>query len=156
MPNKIGISIDLPSLEEQRLMILKADTARAISVLKANLRAKSFPKVDDIDYKSIDPRIFNTIEQGWIAPPAYLIDAWFNQLKTTFKEYSSDGKLGSLLGLQGSSADRRIRAYRNGAETIPYGIWRTFLELTGRVIVDVRPVLGRFDCVDLKHEKYSE
>jgi hypothetical protein len=54
-------------------------------------------------------------------------------------------KLGFLLGLQGRSADRRIRAYRNGAEIIPYGIWRTFLELTGRVVVDVKPVLGLFD-----------
>jgi len=145
MANKTGITINLPSLEEQRLMILKADTERAVSVLKDNLNAKEFPKANSVDYKAIDPRIFNTLEQGWIAPPAYLIDAWFNQLKTTFKEYSSDGKLGSLLGLQGSSADRRIRAYRNGAETIPYGIWRTFLELTGRVVVDVKPVLGRFD-----------
>lgn len=145
MSNKREISIQLPSLDEQRLLILKADTDRAISILKDNLNGKAFPKVDSVDYKAIDPRVFNTIEQGWVAPPAYLIDAWFSQLKSLFKEYGSDSKLGNLLGLQGRSADRRIRAYRSGAEIIPYGIWRTFLELTGRVIVDVRPVLGIFD-----------
>ncbi|WP_407200912.1 hypothetical protein [Enterobacter cloacae] len=77
----------------------------------------------------------------------HLIDAWFNQLKAHFKEYGSDAKLGVLLGLQGRSADRRIRAYRNGAEIIPYGIWRTFLELTGRVVVDVKSLF--WDCLTL-------
>ncbi|EPX6645141.1 hypothetical protein ABK669_22585 [Enterobacter hormaechei] len=145
MIKKTEISIELPPLDKQRLLVLKADTERAITILKANLNAKSFPKVENIDYTTIDPRIFNTLEQGWTAPPAFLIDAWFNQLKALFKEYGSDAKLGVLLGLQGRSADRRIRAYRNGAEIIPYGIWRTFLELTGRVVVDVKPVLGLFD-----------
>lgn len=145
MKKKIEISIELPPLDEQRLLVLKADTERAITILKANLNAKSFPKVENIDYTTIDPRVYNTLEQGWTAPPAYLIDAWFNQFKTLFKDYGSDAKLGVLLGLQGRSADRRIRAYRNGAEIIPYGVWRTFLELTGRVVVDVKPVLGLFD-----------
>lgn len=145
MGNKKEISLPLPSLDEQRLMVLNADTEQAIFILNENLNANTFPPADGIDYASLDPRIFNTLEQGWIAPSPEVINAWFNQVKGLFSEYSSDGKLGALLGLQGNSADRRIRAYRNGAETIPYGIWRKFLELTGRAVVDVRPVLGIFD-----------
>ncbi|ELK8463435.1 MULTISPECIES: hypothetical protein [Enterobacteriaceae] len=146
MSNKNEISINLPSLDQQRFFILKSDTEQAISMLKKNLDGKPFPKVENINYSTIDQRIFCTIEQGWVAPPSELIDAWFTQVKNNFIEYGTDGKLGSLLGLQGRSADRRIRAYRNGAEIIPYGVWRTFLELTGRVVVDVKPVLGVFDC----------
>lgn len=72
MIKKTEISIELPPLDEQRLLVLKADTERAITILKANLNAKSFPKVENIDYTTIDPRIFNTLEQGWTAPPAFL------------------------------------------------------------------------------------
>ncbi|EBZ6776922.1 hypothetical protein GQG94_004729 [Salmonella enterica] len=145
MSNKKEISISLPSLDQQRFLILKADTEQAISILKENMGGKKFPKTEGVNYLTIDPRIFNTIEQGWVPPTSEIIDAWFTQVKTLFNEYGSDGKLGVLLGLQGRSADRRIRAYRNGDEVIPYGVWRTFLELTGRAVVDVKPVLGIFD-----------
>lgn len=130
---------------QQHLFVLKSGTEQAISTLKENLNAKRFPKTAVVDYSSIEPRIFNTIEQGWVPPTPDIIDAWFTQVKNLFNEYSSDGKLAVLLGLQGRGADRRIRAYRNGAEIIPYGVWRTFLELTGRAVVDVKPVLGIFD-----------
>lgn len=139
------IIIPLPSIHTQRLMILEMDTEQAILTLKSNLSGQHFPKVDSVDYASLDERVFLTQDQGWIAPPHDLVDAWFNQVKEIFPEYRSDAKLGSLLGLHGGSADRRIRAYRNGDEAIPYGIWRKFLELTGRVIPEIKPVLGLFD-----------
>ncbi|KFX10725.1 hypothetical protein JV34_22645 [Pectobacterium atrosepticum] len=145
MKNNKEVTIPLPSMDTQRLMILEMDTEKAITILKSNLLGKRFSKADGIDYSALDERIFFTQDQGWVAPPPELIDAWFNQVKNLFTEYSSDRKLGNLLGLQGDSADRRIRAYRKGSEVIPYGIWRNFLELTGRVAVDVRPVIGLFD-----------
>ncbi|MEA5720371.1 hypothetical protein ONQ97_25970, partial [Salmonella enterica subsp. enterica serovar Virginia] len=41
-------------------------------------------------------------------------------------------KLGILLGLTGNT-DRRIRSFRNGERPVPYGVWRRFLIITGRV-----------------------
>jgi hypothetical protein len=139
------ISITLPSMDVQRLMILEMDTEKAISTLKSNLLGQRFPKADGVDYAALDERIFLTQDQGWVAPPPNLVDAWFNQVKELFTEYHSDRKLGNLLGLHGDSADRRIRAYRKGSEAVPYGIWRNFLEITGRVIPEIKPVLGLFD-----------
>lgn len=145
MKNDKEISITLPSMDAQRLMILEMETEKAITTLKSNLLGKKFPKADGVDYASLDEHIFLTQDQGWVAPPSDLVDAWFNQVKELFYEYRSDRKLGNLLGLQGDSADRRIRAYRKGSEVIPYGIWRNFLEITGRVTPEIKPVLGIFD-----------
>lgn len=145
MKNDKEISINLPSMDAQRLIILEMETDKAISTLKSNLLERKYPKADGVDYAAIDERIFVTLDQGWIAPPPSLINAWFNQVKERFDEYRSDGKLGYLLGLQGDNADRRIRAYRNGDEVIPYSIWRNFLEVTGRVAPYIKPVIGIFD-----------
>ncbi|EBP7231750.1 hypothetical protein ACV75_16870 [Salmonella enterica] len=145
MKNDKEISITLPSMDAQRLMILEIETEKAITTLKSNLLEQKFPKADGVDYAELDERIFLTQDQGWVAPSSDLVDAWFNQVKKLFSEYSSDRKLGNLLGLQGESADRRIRAYRKGSEVIPYGIWRNFLEITGRVTPEIKPVLGVFD-----------
>ncbi|ECJ2865468.1 hypothetical protein VV404_004612 [Salmonella enterica] len=145
MKNDKRIAITLPSMDTQRLMILEMETEKAITTLKSNLLEKKFPKADGVNYAELDERIFLTQDQGWVAPPSDLVDAWFNQVKELFDEYRSDRKLGNLLGLQGDSADRRIRAYRKGSEVIPYGIWRNFLEVTGRVTPEIKPVLGIFD-----------
>lgn len=139
------IEIALPSMKAQRLMILEKDTEIAVTTLKSNLLGVEFPKADGVNYSAIDARVFLTVEQGWVAPDHELVNAWFNQVKDNFSDYRTDAKLGNLLGLHGGGADRRIRAYRNGDETIPYGIWRKFLELTGRVVPEVKPVLGLFD-----------
>ena len=142
---KKEINMPLPSMDAQRLMILEMETEKAITTLKSNLLGQKFDKADGVDYAALDERIFLTQDQGWIAPPSDLVDAWFNQVKELFAEYRTDRKLGNLLGLQGESADRRIRAYRKGSEVIPYGIWRNFLEITGRVTPEIKPVLGIFD-----------
>lgn len=139
------IEIDMPDMGQQRQMVLDIETNEAIEKLRKNLQAAHYPRCEDVDYSTIDSRVFNTLEEGWIAPNAELVDAWFNQFKSTFKEYKSDEKLGYLLGLRGQSADRRIRAYRKGGETIPYGIWRNFLVITGRVVQEIPTVLGIFD-----------
>lgn len=145
MKNNKEVIIPLPSMEAQRLMILEMDTEKAISTLKRNLLGVHYPKAEGVDYARIDARVFLTLDQGWVPPQPELVNAWFNQVKFSFKEYQSDAKLGYLLGLQGNSADRRIRAYRKGDEAVPYGIWRAFLELTGRVTPEIKPVLGLFD-----------
>lgn len=145
MKNNKEISISLPSLSDQRFSILQNATEKAIADLRRNLFAERFPRADGVNYSSIDERVFLTQEQGWVPPSPELINAWFEQVKELFDDYSSDAKLGTLLGLNGKHPDRRIRAYRKGDEEIPYGIWRNFLELTGRVVPDIRPVLGIFD-----------
>ncbi|MCP6645563.1 hypothetical protein NL493_25595 [Klebsiella pneumoniae] len=140
------VTIPLVSMNNQRLIIMEMETEKAIATLKGNLLGKRFPKADGVDYTSLDERIFLTQDQGWVAPPSDIVDAWFTQVKSLFSEYGTDEKLGKLLGIQGSNADRRIRAYRNGSETIPYGIWRNFLVLTGRVTPHVPAVIGVFDA----------
>jgi len=145
MCSKEKISIDLPGLDEQQSFILEQETQQAIDTLKNNLLAERYPKSRMVDYGSIDPRVYLSQERGWQPPPPELIDAWFTQVKSLFTDYSSDEKLGNLLGIHGKNGGRRIRAYRNGDEVIPYGVWRKFLELTGRVAPDIRPVLGIFD-----------
>ncbi|EIL8155626.1 hypothetical protein LMD60_004819, partial [Salmonella enterica] len=54
MSNKNEISINLPSLDQQRFFILKSETEQAISMLKNNLDGKPFPKVENINYSTID------------------------------------------------------------------------------------------------------
>lgn len=140
------ITVPLVSVDNQRQIILEIETEKSIATLKSNLLGKKFPKVSGVDYSSLDERIFLTQEQGWVAPPSDIVDAWFSQVKSLFSEYGTDEKLGKLLGVQGANVDRRIRAYRNGNETIPYGIWRKFLVLTGRVVPHVPAVIGIFDA----------
>ncbi|WP_240769938.1 hypothetical protein [Pantoea agglomerans] len=147
------IEIDMPGMDVQRHAVLEMETKEAIEKLNKNLTALHFPKCEAVDYSKIDVRVFNTLEQGWIAPPAELVDAWFSQVKSTFKEFRSDEKLGFLLGLRGQSADRRIRAYRKGDEAIPYGIWRNFLVITGRAVQEIPTALGIFDMEEVQAVK---
>lgn len=69
---------------------------------------------------------------------------WLKQFTLTFPEYRSDEKIAHLLSLHSKIGGRRIRAFRNGDQPIPYGLWRRFLELTGRVNQEITPVLGFF------------
>ncbi|MEA7931569.1 hypothetical protein ONJ16_24865, partial [Salmonella enterica subsp. enterica serovar Montevideo] len=73
-----------------------------------------------------------------------VVNAWFEHFKTSFPEYKSDKKLGILLGLTGNT-DRRIRSFRNGERPVPYGVWRRFLIITGRVSQEIIPVIAHID-----------
>lgn len=75
----------------------------------------------------------------WEAPSPDVIGAYFRHFQEAFPEYGTDGKLAALLGI---SSDRRIREYKQGRQKMPYGIWRRFLVLTGRVPQDIIPVLA--------------
>jgi hypothetical protein len=67
------------------------------------------------------------------------VGAYFRHFQAHFPEHGTDAKLAALLGL---SSDRRIREFKNGSRKVPYGIWRSFLVLTGRAPQDILPVLG--------------
>lgn len=139
------ISIEIPSPDVQRIELFEKGINEAVSALRKNLKAAPYPKAENVDYSALDSRYFVTVEQGWIAPPAELVNAWFEQFKATFPQYGVDKSLAALLGLHTHGANRRIREYRNGEKPIPYGIWRRFLVITGRVTQEIYPVLGIFD-----------
>lgn len=139
------ISIEIPSLDVQRKEVFENGINEAIRALRNNLKAAPYPRAANVDYDALDPRYFLTVEEGWIAPPAELVNHWFEQFKATFPQYGVDKSLAGLLGIHTHGANRRIREYRNGEKPIPYGIWRKFLVLTGRVTQEIYPVMGVFD-----------
>ncbi|HEB4132006.1 TPA: hypothetical protein RZ297_004627 [Escherichia coli] len=142
---KTGIKIELSSIKLQRMEIFKRGIEQSILALQSNAAAAPYPEAKAVDYSTLDERYFLTVEQGWIAPPHSLVNAWFEQFKSTFPEYGSDSSLAVLLGIHSNGASRRIREYRNGEKPIPYGIWRKFLVITGRVPQEIIPVFGVFD-----------
>ncbi|ECV8735048.1 hypothetical protein AAB49_21130 [Salmonella enterica subsp. enterica serovar Typhimurium] len=142
---KNEIKITLPSLNMQRMEIFRKGIEESINALRANATAAPYPKAKAVDYSTLDERYFLTVERGWIVPPHKLVNAWFEQFKSTIPEYGSDSSLAALLGIHSNGASRRIREYRNGEKPIPYGIWRKFLVITGRVPQEIYPVLGVFD-----------
>ncbi|EIE7418003.1 hypothetical protein LDT93_004409 [Salmonella enterica] len=142
---KNEIKITLPSLNMQRMEIFKKGIEQSILALQSNAAAAPYPKAKTVDYSTLDERYFLTVEQGWIAPSHSLVNAWFEQFKSNFPEYGSDSSLAVLLGIHSNGASRRIREYRNGEKPIPYGIWRKFLVITGRVPQEIYPVFGVFD-----------
>ncbi|EGB7013664.1 hypothetical protein H8C17_002627 [Salmonella enterica] len=139
------IEIEVPSLSIQRMTVFENGIKESIDALRKNLAAPSYPKAASVDYSALDARYFLTVEQGWIAPPPELVNAWFEQFKATFPKYGVDKSLAALLGIHSNGASRRIREYRNGEKPIPYGIWRKFLVITGRVTQEIYPVMGVFD-----------
>lgn len=136
------MKIDLPSIEDQQELIFQEATKEAISQLEANLSAPRYPAQDLVD-ESLYPRTHLLREnQGWEAPAPEIVKAYFRHFQNHFSEYGTDAKLAVLLGMVGGGNDRRIRAFKDGSKKAPYGIWRRFLVLTGRVPQEVIPVLG--------------
>jgi hypothetical protein len=136
------MKIDLPSIEDQQELIFQEATKEAISQLEANLNAPRYPVQDLVD-ESLYPRTHLLREnEGWEAPAPEIVKAYFRHFQNHFSEYNTDVKLAVLLGMVGGGNDRRIRAFKDGSKKTPYGIWRRFLVLTGRVPQEVIPVLG--------------
>ncbi|EBF9323877.1 hypothetical protein EWD79_22125 [Salmonella enterica subsp. enterica serovar Java] len=142
------IEIKIPPIEIQRMEVFENGIKESIEELRKNLAAPPYPKSASVNYNALDARYFMTIEQGWIAPPCELVNAWFEQFKASFPQYGVDKTLAALLGIHSNGASRRIREYRNGEKPIPYGIWRKFLVLTGRVKQEIYPVMGVFDVFE--------
>lgn len=136
------MKIDLPSIKDQQDVIFQQAIADAIAQLKTNLTATRYPSQDLVD-ESLFPRDHLLREnEGWEAPAPEIVKAYFRHFQNLFSEYGTDAKLAALLGIHGSGNDRRIRAFKDGSKKTPYGVWRRFLVLTGRVPQDIIPVLG--------------
>lgn len=136
------MKIDLPSIEDQQELIFQEATKEAISQLEANLNAPRYPVQDLVD-ENLYPRTHLLREnEGWEAPAPEIVKAYFRHFQNHFTEYSTDGKLAVLLGMVGGGNDRRIRAFKDGSKKTPYGVWRRFLVLTGRVPQEIIRVLG--------------
>lgn len=138
------MKIDLPSIKDQQDVIFQQAIAHAIEQLKTNLTATRYPPQDLVD-ETLYPRTHLLREtEGWEAPSPEIVKAYFRHFQNIFNEYGTDAKLAVLLGVTGSGNDRRIRAFKDGSKKTPYGVWRRFLVLTGRVPQDIIPVLGIF------------
>jgi hypothetical protein len=136
------MKIQMPSIKQQQKIIFEQSTKAAIDQLKKNLKAPELPGQTEVD-ESQYPRTHLLRErEGWEPPHPDIIGAYFRHFQSHFPEYNTDGKLAALLGLTG---DRRVREYKSGDRTIPYGVWRYFLVLTGRApqeIIEVKAFMG--------------
>nr|WP_228857532.1 hypothetical protein [Pseudomonas syringae]QOQ33573.1 hypothetical protein [Pseudomonas syringae pv. actinidiae] len=136
------MKIVIPSIEDQQEIIFQQGIKDGIKQLEMNLRAKRYSpqiQIDDSIYRRDHLLREN---EGWQAPEPELVKAYFRHFQDLFPDYGTDAKLAMLLGIHGSGHDRRIRAFKDGSKKTPYGIWRRFLVLTGRVPQEIIPVLG--------------
>lgn len=140
------IEIDMPDLNTQKEIVRRENVRKACELLKKNLEVDHVPGPEGFDHRLYGVDHLKTENDGWQPPAPEVVDAWFEHFKTGFPEYGSDKKLGFLLGLEGN-ADRRIRSFRHGERPVPYGVWRRFLVMTGRVTQEIWPVLTIVDDV---------
>lgn len=133
------VEISLPSIVEQQAAVFEAATEAGIKQLRANLEAPRLPGLTDLDESQYPRAHLMREHEGWEAPSPDLIAAYFRHFQSAFPEYGTDKKLAGLLGL---SSDRRVREFKSGTYKVPYGVWRRFLVLTGRVPQDIIPVLA--------------
>lgn len=134
--------IELPDIPAQLEMVFQLVTEAAIDQLKANLQAPRLPPQQEIDEGMYSRKHLLRESEGWEAPHRDIVGAYFRHFQGNFVEFNTDAKLAVLLGLRGVSGNRRIRSFKEGSTPVPYGIWRRFLVLTGRVPQDVIPVLA--------------
>lgn len=129
--------IRLPDIAEQQKIIFDKSTKEAIKQLNENLNAPVLPgPTGIIDYEHSNKHLLRE-DEGWEAPHADIVGAYFRNFQDHFTEYNSDKKISCLLGI---SSDRRIREFKQGKRKVPFGIWRKFLVITGRAPQDIIPV----------------
>lgn len=132
------MEIKLPTITEQQRVIFNAGIDEAITKLTQNKSAKIVPQLKELN-ESLYPRTHLLRErEGWEPPAADIVGAYFRHFQSHCPGYETDAKLAALLGL---SSDRRIRAFKQGTQPVPYGVWRTFLVMTGRAVQDITPVM---------------
>ncbi|OCA65207.1 hypothetical protein [Aeromonas hydrophila] len=132
------MKIELPGIADQQLFVFKAAQQEAIEAMKKNSEAKVMAARLSVD-ESAYPRTHLLRErEGWEPPHKDLVAAYFQQFKELFG-YGSDKEIADLLGLL---SDRRVREFKQGKSTVPFGVWRRFLVMTGRAPQEVIPVLG--------------
>lgn len=133
------MKIDMPSIAEQQQIIYQAGLNEAVAQLEANKAAKVLPGQKEVD-ESLFPRTHLLRDsEGWEPPHPDIVGAYFRHFQGHFPEYGTDAKLAALLGL---SSDRRIRDFKAGSVKVPYGVWRKFLVMTGRVTQDIIKVFA--------------
>ena len=136
------MKIVIPGMKDQQKVVLEQSTKEAIKILKDNLKAPRLSVALEIDESEYSNSHLLEKGKGWEAPHPDLVTAYFNQFQEAFDKYSTDKELAQLLGL---SSDRRIRAFKKGAEKAPYGLWNHFLVITGRVPQQPLKVLAIFN-----------
>ncbi|MEB8059307.1 hypothetical protein NGI11_20690 [Pseudomonas fulva] len=136
------IDIPLPSIADQQATIYEAATEEGIARLRENIKAPRLPSQTLVDESLYSRAHLLRWDEGWEAPHAELVKAYFRHFQDAFPEYGTDKKLAHLLGIHSSGNDRRIRAFKDGSKNVPYSVWRHFLVITGRVPQDILPVLA--------------
>ncbi|WP_434598562.1 hypothetical protein M1D58_27320 (plasmid) [Pseudomonas sp. R4-76] len=131
--------IELPDIAAQQALVFEEGTRDGVVQLMANLHAPRLPPQSEIDENRYPRTHLLREREGWEPPHPDVVGAYFRHFQSHFKEYGTDAKLAALLGL---SSDRRVRGFKEGSITVPYGVWRHFLVLTGRVPQDVVQVLA--------------
>ena len=136
------MEISIPSMEEQKRFVFEQATKAAIEQLERNLQA---PVIQGL---GLDESQFSNAhllaEDRWEPPHPDIVYAYVEQFKR-HSEYGSDKTVAEFLGLKGKHGERRLRAYKSGQESPPFGIWRRLLVVTGRVPQEVVPVVGFFE-----------
>jgi hypothetical protein len=140
------MEIELPNLEEQKQFVFEQQTNESINRLLENLKAPRVASKPDINESLYPNTHLLALDDGWETPSPEIVRAYFDHFQAIFPEYDTDRKLSTLLGLSGQAGHARIREYKkvNGKKTIPYGIWRKFLVITGRVPQTIEPVFTFF------------
>lgn len=138
----MNLKIDLPSLADQRRTVYESQINSACEALRANLDAPVYAVPAGADRYASQSAHLKTESEGWQPPEPVIVDAWFRQFQDALPAYNSDEKLGALLGI---SRTHSIREWRKGTKPVPYGVWRRFLIMTGRVVQEITPVLGFFE-----------
>lgn len=133
------MKIEIPGIAAQQRFVFEAATKAGIEQLEKNLQA---PVIEDLelDESSYDNSHLLT-EDRWKPPHPDIVFAYIEQLKR-HSEHKTDKDVVIWLGLKGNNAERRLRAYKNGDNEPPYGIWRKILVATGRVPQEIEPVIA--------------
>ncbi|CAA6823658.1 MAG: Unknown protein [uncultured Thiotrichaceae bacterium] len=135
------MKIDIPSMEEQKRFVFEQATNAAIEQLQQNLQA---PVIKDLELDESQFSNEHLLPEGrWKPPHPEIICAYLEQFKQ-HSLYTTDSAVVDFLGLNGNNGARRLRAYKTGKESPPFGVWRRLLVATGRVPQEVMPVLGFF------------
>lgn len=132
------IKIHLPSLSDQQRAIYESQVKKACEMLCNNLKAKDLRETPPIP-ADFEASHLKEKKSGWTAPEPEIVNNWFRRFQEAFPEYGTDQKLAELLGVVRVHS---IREWRRGDKQIPYGIWRHFLVLTGKVVQDIIPVMA--------------
>ena len=133
------MKIKVPGLDTQQRFVFKVATEQAIEQLKKNLEAEV---IDDLE---LDESQFENdhllTEDRWKPPHPAVIEAYIEQFKR-HTPFTTDNAVAKWLGIKGTNAGRRLRSYKSGENTPPYGIWRKLLVATGRAPQEIVPVIA--------------